>query len=225
MGVATGNSFVRVHNSFLDLLQQMAPLYQTSRNIHKLLSGFARAGIFLAPRDAIIDIDDDFLDRGDATGPTFTVWTGRDYTFNANGTVNTGNQPFNTQFTVEVANDAAFTVNLVSSGPQGGVVAGAGGVGSWTLPAADWNTLRTADDLFYRVTTTDGAGGNVRTSANPGNGTVTGVPPGRAVINDSGECECNCAVAPGGPGGIVLITLLPLLFALAWLIRLQRASA
>jgi len=225
VGVQTGNSFLRVHNSFLDLLQQLAPLYSTSRNIHKILSGFARAGIFLSPSDAIIDINDDFLDRDDANGPTFTVWTGRDYTFNANGTVNTGNQPFNTRFTVEVANDEAFTVNLISSGVQAGVVAGAGGVGTWNLPVVDWNTLKVQDQIFYRVTTNNNAGGNVRNSANPGNGTLTGVPAGKATINESGECECACGASASTPKGVAAVTLLPVFVALLWRRRVKKQTA
>lgn len=222
VGVQSGNSFKRVHDSFLDLLKQLAPLYGSSRNIHKVLSGFARAGIFLSNQDAIIDISDDFLNRNDANGPIFTVWTGRDYTFNADQTVNTGNQPFNTRFTIEVANDDAFTVNIVSSGVQSGVVAGAGGTASWQLPTADWNTLKAQDQLFYRVTTTNNTGGNLRSSADPGNSFLTGVPPGEAVINESGECECACGASAASPSGMATVTVLPIIFALWWRRRVKR---
>lgn len=223
VGVTAGSTFRRVHDSYLDLLQQLAPLYATSRNIHKVLTGFARAGIFLSDADAVIDINDDFLNRNDAAGPTFSVWTGRDYTFNADGSVNTATQPFNTRFTLEVANDEAFTVNLISSGVQTGVVAGAGGVGSWTIPTADWTTLKAQDQIFYRVTTTNNSGGNVRTSGNPGNGFLAGVPAGRATINESGECECACGASAATPrGGVAAVTLFPVFFALFWLRRLKK---
>lgn len=213
VGVLGGSTFRRVHDSYLDLLQQLAPLFSTSRNIHKVLSGFARAGIFLADQVAVIDINDDFLNRGDATGPTFTIWSGRDYTFNADGSVNTGNQPFNTRFTVEVANDEAFTVNLVSSGVQTGIVAGAGGTGTWQIPAADWNTLKAQNQLFYRLTTTNNTGGNLQTSPNP---------PGQAVINESGECECACGASAASPKGMAAITLLPVMVAFWWRRRVKR---
>lgn len=221
-GGTTGTTDRIVHDNYLNLLQQLAPRYSTSRNIHKILTGFARAGIYLSERDAVIDISDDFLNRNDAGGPTFTVFTGRDYTFNADGSANTGNQPFNTRFTVEVANDEAFTVNLVSSGVQSGVTASSGGVGSWTLPAGDWNTLKAQDQIFYRVTTTSNTGGNVRTSGNPGNGFLANVPPGRAVINETGECECACGASAATPRGVAAVTLLPVAFALFWLRRLKR---
>ncbi len=222
-GIQTGTTDRRVHDAFFNLLQQLAPLYATSRSIHKVLSGFARAGIYLTPREAVIDIDEDFLNRNSATGPTFTIWTGRHYTFNASGAVNTTNPPFNTRYTIEVANDANFTVNLVSSGVQTNVVTGSGGTATWTLPAADWNTLRAQDELYYRITTTNNTGGNVRTSANPGNSFLTNVPPGRAVVNETGECECACgaSAAQVQTPGAAFITLVPLLAAAFWRFRLR----
>lgn len=226
VGVSPGSTFRRVHDSYLDLLQQLAPLYATSRNIHKVLTGFSRAGIFLSDADAVIDINDDYLNRNDAAGPTLSVWTGRDYTFNPDGSVNTATQPFNTRFTVEVANDEAFTVNLVSSGVQTGVVAGAGGMGSWTIPTADWTTLKAQDQIFYRLTTTNNSGGNVRTSGNPGGGFLTNVPAGRATINESGQCECTCGASAATPrGGVAVVTLFPVFFALFWLRRLKKKES
>ena len=75
-GVLLDGSDKSIHDSYLDLLKQLAPLYSSSRLIHKLRAGYARAGIFLAPKDAIIDIDHSYLDRNSATGPNFTIWTG-----------------------------------------------------------------------------------------------------------------------------------------------------
>lgn len=225
VGVLAGSTHKRVHDAYLNLLQQLASRYNTSRYIHKILSGFARAGIFLSDRDAVIDINDDYLNRNDANGPTFTVWTGRDYTFNANESANTANQPFNTRFIVEVANDEAFTVNLVSSGVQTGIVSADGGRGSWTLPQANWNTLRAQNQLFYRVTTRDANGGNVRTSGNPGNGFLANVPVAKALINQSGECECACsASAATSSHGVALVTLLPLVGTLLWRHMVKRAA-
>ncbi len=214
-----------IHNNFLALEQQLGQEFISSTNIHKVLSGFARAGIFLAPADAVIDINDDYLDRQDVNGPVFTVWTGRDYIFNANGTVNTANQPFNTRYTVEVANDVNFTQNLVSSGVQSGVVAADGGRATWQLPQADWTTLRAANRLYYRLTTTDATGGNVRTSGNPGSNFFQNVPVPYAVINDSGDCECACGASAAAPKSAVAVTLMPVLLGLWWMRRLKRQPA
>ena len=58
-----------VHDGYLDMLKQLAPLYSNTRLINKLLSGYARAGIFLTSKDAVIDISDSYLDRNAAAGP------------------------------------------------------------------------------------------------------------------------------------------------------------
>ena len=185
-----------LHTGYLDMLQQLTAQI-TSSSVHKLLSGFARAGILLAPRDAIIDINDDFLNRNDATGPTFTVFGGRDFQFNAAGTAVAG-AFFNTRFQVEAANDASFTQNLVSSGFLNTIAVDANGVplATWTMPAAQWNTVKGGDKLFYRVTTTDANGGNQRTSLQPGNGFLNAPVPS-AVINDSGQILTSLHVVEG----------------------------
>ena len=205
-------------DSYLDLLKQVTPLYSTSRLIHKLLAGYARAGIFLSPKDAIIDIDHSYLNRTSATGPVFTIWTGEDYTFSGNNVVTTGTLPFNTQFMVEVANDEAFTVNLKSSGWLGGVISAAGGTVSWTLPPADWTTLKVADNLFYRVTTKDGGGGNIRQSWKPGNNFLgADVPVGKAAINGAGTKDCACSASAGNVySGFALIPLIPVGFLIVF---------
>jgi hypothetical protein len=177
--------------------------------------------LFLSPADAVIDIDDDYLDRGSTTGPTFTVWTGRDYTFTGTS-VNTASQPFNTRFEVTVSNDSGFS-SPVSSGVQSGVVAADGGRASWTLPAADWSTLKTGDRLYYKVQTTDATGGNVRESSNPGNSHFpSDVPAPYAVINESGECECTCGASASTSPGAVMVTLVPIAVAAGWMLRLRR---
>jgi hypothetical protein len=204
------------HDTVVDLLEQLAKQYKDSWWVHKILTGFARAGFFLDDRDAVVDVNDDYLDRNSATGPTFTVWTGRDYTFTAGGAVSTTTMPCNTRFTIDVANNSGFSTNLRSSGPQSGVTSGAGCMATWTLPAADWNALKSADVMYYRITTTDNAGGNTRSSNNPGNFFSADVPAPRAIINDSGECECNaCALSSAGtPKVAAAVTLLPILVAI-----------
>lgn len=210
IGIVNTGTDKSIHDSYLDLLKQVAPLYATSRLIHKLLAGYARAGILLADKDAIIDIDHSYLNRTSATGPTFTVWTGRDYTFSGSS-ASTGSPPFNTQFMVEVANDEAFTSNLVSSGWLGGVTSGAGGIATWMLPTTDWTTLKAGDDIYYRVTTKDAGGGNIRQSWNPGNSFLVGVPVGRAAINGTGTKDCSCS-ATAGPSNsaMAVIPIIPL---------------
>jgi hypothetical protein len=221
-----GASDKGIHDAYLNLLQQLLTQI-TSASANKLLSGFARAGITLSERDAIIDISDDFLASSSATGPTFTVFGGRDYQFSGQ-TANAANV-FNSRYQVEVANDAAFTVNHVTSPFQTNIVVSPQGVplGTWTLPTADWNTVKGGTKLFYRVTTTDAGGGNSRVSTSPGNGFVT-VPVPSATINASGECECSCATAPVPSGrypDLALWTLVPLLIAWAWRRRLRGDSA
>jgi MYXO-CTERM domain-containing protein len=212
-----------VHDSYVDLLKQTAPQFSHSRLIHKLLAGYARAGIFLADKDAVLDISDNYLDKSAASGPTFTVWTGRDYTFSGT-TVSTASPPFNTQFLVEVANDEAFTSNLVNSGWLGGVASGDGGTATWVLPTANWNTLKGGTDIYYRLTTKDGSGGNVRQSWNPGNGFLSGVPVGRAAINGTGteDCSCSASAAPA-TSVMALIPMLPV--GLLWVYRRKRRAA
>jgi hypothetical protein len=213
-GVSNSGTDQAVHDSFLNLLQQMM-LQFTGSNANKLLAGFARAGICLSERDAVIDIDDDYLARSSTTGPTFTVFGGRDYQFNASQGAVSGNF-FNTRFQVEVANDANFASNCVL-GPWMTTIAAVGGVprATWTLPAGDWNTVKAGAELFYRVTTSNAKGGDSRVSTSPGNGAFT-VPAPAATINESGQCEQpQCSVASAS-GSVPWILLVPLLVAYLW---------
>jgi hypothetical protein len=222
VGVTTGTQAQRVHNAFNDVYGQFLPRYANSRAGHKVAAGFARAGLFLAPADAVIDIDDDFLDRNSATGPTFTAWAGRAYGFNANETVNTTTQPCNTRVVIEVANDEAFTQNLRSSGTLN-TTAGSGSCSvSWTVPNAAWTTLRAADQLFYRATTTNATGGNARTTGSPGNG-VTSLPPARAIVNVGGTNPCTCATAGGAAGAFLFVV--PFLVGILGRRRARRTPA
>jgi hypothetical protein len=218
VGVSSAVTDAGVHQAFLNLLQEMAGEYKDSSYLNKVLAGFARAGIMLSERDAVIDVDDDWLASSAANGPTFTIFPGRD--FQLVGTNAVAANVFNTDYEVEVANDAAFTVNRVTSGNQTNVAVSAEGVpmASWSLPAADWNTLRTGTRLYYRVTTRDGAGGNVRTSARPGNGFYENQPPASAVINVTGTQVCCTPAAPASPAEKALagLLLLPLAAAFIW---------
>lgn len=213
IGVLLNGTDKSIHDSYQNLLRQLAPLYQSSRLIHKLLAGYARAGIFLAPKDAIVDIDHSYLNRNSATVPVFTIWTGDDYTFTGNTVVTTGVLPFNTQFQVELANDQAFTVNHITTAWLSGVASAAGGTATWTLPVADWNTLKAGTDLYYRITTRDAAGGNIRVSWQPGNNFLgVDVPVGRAAINGTGSKDCSCsASAANSSSNLALLPLLPIL--------------
>lgn len=212
IGITDLGNDASIHSSYLDLLEQAAPLFNHSRLIHKLLAGYARAGIFLAPRDAIIDIDHSYLNRTSATGPTFSIWTGQDYTFSG-GTASSSTTTYNSQYRVEVANDEAFTLHLMSSGWLSNVSSGDGGHAVWTLPASDWNTLKAGDDLYYRVTTRDASGGNTRQSWNPGNGFLVNVPVGKAAINGTGTKDCGCTAAGQGRGSaMALLPFAPVAF-------------
>ncbi|HEX5552944.1 MAG TPA: hypothetical protein VFX43_06805 [Chitinophagaceae bacterium] len=212
IGVVDNGNDASIHNSYLDLLQQIAPLFSTSRLIHKLLAGYARAGIFLSSKDAVIDINHSYLDRNNATGPTFSLWTGEDYTFSG-GNATTSAPPYNTQYMVEVANDPAFTSHLTSSGWLTNVTAGDGGHATWILPSGAWNTLKAGNDLYYRVTTRDANGNNIRQSWNPGNGFLINVPVGRAAINGTGTKDCGCTASAQGTGSAAaLLPFLPVAY-------------
>lgn len=182
-----------VHDSFVDLERQLAANSGQSWLTIKILSGFAHSGLFLSDKEAVIDIDADYLDRNSATPPTLTIWTGRDYTFDVNGNaVTTGTLPYNTRYRIDVANDSGFTWNHFSSGWLTNVVASTGGTATWQLTPAIWNTLKGGTRLYYRVQTTDAGGGNVRNSVDTGDGTVVGMAVPYAVINNTGHpgfCE------------------------------------
>ncbi len=195
-GIVSGLSDKRVHDSYIDLERQLAIFLGTSWMTEKILSGFARAGLFLNDKVAIIDINDDYLNRTSTTPPTFTVWTGRDYTFNSSGNaVTSGTLPFNTKFNIEVANDAAFTSNFNSSGWLTGVTASDGGKATWQLTNSMWNTLKAGSKLYYRVRTSDASGGNLFVSNSTGDGTIINLNVPYAVINNTGECECSCSTS------------------------------
>jgi hypothetical protein len=116
--------------------------------VNKVVSGFARAGIFLIPwacldgnaatpagspcesgADAVIDVEPgkDYLARS-GSPPTFHIWTGPLYKFDVNGAAsNFSPSPAtpslcNTAFEVEIDNDITFTsLNRRTSTPASGV--------------------------------------------------------------------------------------------------------
>jgi hypothetical protein len=203
---------------------------------NKLLSAWARVGIFLIPfscidgdaatgdptfcpvasggengGDAIGDVFDndaaddveidqithvemDWIERG--TLPTFRVWTGPRYKFNASGVASgyvpsmATPSPCNTKFRVEMASDEMFTVNVIN-GPWTDVSTTAQPqcYGTWQPDAADWTTLGGATGsvkVYYRIRTRDAADANEKLSTLPGSGSYM-VPPSYVVVNDAGQ--------------------------------------
>ena len=204
---------------------------------NKLLSAWARVGIFLIPfecidgdattgdmtfcpvasggengGDAIGDVFDgdaaddvvidqithvemDWIERG--TLPTFRVWTGPRFKFNASGSASgytpsaATPSPCNTKFRVEMASDDAFTVNVIN-GPWTDVSTTAQPecYGTWQPEAADWTTLAGATGavkVYYRIRTRDAADANEKLSTSPGSGSFPSVPASYLVVNDAGQ--------------------------------------
>jgi hypothetical protein len=234
-----------------NFLQQMAQQWATAgqpggppgfahngaHTTNKLMSGWARVGIFLIPPtcidgdaatgdptfcpvaaggenggDAIADVFDndagddvlidqithvemDWIQRGDPP-PTFRVWTGPRYKFDAAGSASAYTpsvatpSPCNTKFSIELASDDAFTVNVVN-GPWVNVSTTAQPecYGTWSPDAADWTTLAGATGdvvVYYRVRTRDAADMNEKLSTLPGSGSYN-VPASHIIVNDAGQ--------------------------------------
>jgi hypothetical protein len=233
-----------------DMLRQMAQQWATAgqpggppgfahngaHTTNKLLSGWARVGVFLIPPscidgdaatgdptfcpaagggemggDAIVDVFDndagddntidqivhpefDYAQRGDAP-PTFRVWTGPRYRFNASGVASSFSpsaatpSPCHTQYQVELSGTPAFA-SVVGSGWQTvSATAQPQCYGTWTPSAADWTALGGASGdvkVYYRVRTRDAGGMNEKVSTQPGSGSYT-VPPAYVVVNNAGQ--------------------------------------
>ena len=161
--------------------------------------------------DAVVDIDDadpgddliidgvvqeefDYLIQGGATRPIFHVWTGPRYKFDAVGnTTLTNPAPCHSQFQVEVANDAGFTVDntvsgfmMVNTDPTDTMP---DCYAAWSPTPAQWANLSdggTEGRIYYRVRTQDAAGMNERISTQIGAGLYL-VPPPYAILNASGR--------------------------------------
>jgi hypothetical protein len=145
--------------------------------------------------DAVRHIESDFLQAG-GPAPTFHVWTGARFTFDKSGTaIIAGTSPCNAQFRVDASTDPTFPAALtVTSGWQSvdidsRVIDGNECYGSWTPNASDWSPLQATGapaPIFYRASTSNAEGGNLRTSTLPGNG-LWSVPPSSAMLTLSGE--------------------------------------
>jgi hypothetical protein len=233
-----------------DFLRQLAQQWATSgqpggppgfahngaHSTNKLMSGFARTGLFLVPYecidgdastgnpgfcpvadggenggDAIVDVNDnepgddpvvdgvthqevDYERRGGPV-PTFRVWTGPRFKFNAAGRARdfapsmATPSPCNTQYRVELASNDTFTGAVNSGWRTVSATANPQCYGTWTPPAATWTPLAgtTGDvQVFYRVRTRNISGGNVKISTQPGNGSFT-VPGSYVIVNNLGR--------------------------------------
>ena len=182
--VQPGYTDKNVYDSFYDLYEQLLTRFMGSPFVNKLIAGFARAGFLLSEKDAVIDINSDYLSRIGNSAPRFVVWTGRDYRFNGEQAYSAN--VYNSQFQIEVANEPTF-INSVKSPTLGGVTVSAEGVptATWTLPWSDWISLKGGDFLYYRVRTwsmIQGHKTNQRISTSPGNGIVGEVSAPRAII-------------------------------------------
>lgn len=162
--------------------------------------------------DAVVDIDDndpaddytingvphkeiDFLELGGAA-PTFHVWTGPRYQFDAAGGRTYPNPSLcNAEFQVEASTDPGFAPADTVVSPWQAVdrdpstPASTECYGTWTPTAAEWTTLQSGGAgslLHYRARTRDSGGGNVRLSTDPGAGVWAGVPAPYAVITADG---------------------------------------
>lgn len=155
-----------------------------------VLQAWARAGVFTTAHEAIIDISDDYLSPNDPA-PTFTVWPGQDFSFSGGDASDSTN--YNKNFEIELASDATFTTNLVSSGPQTGFAEVGGNTrATWTPTAKQWESLKEGSLLYYRVRTWDDEGGKKRDSEHTMAGFMQ-VPTAVAVINGGGSAGCSSA--------------------------------
>jgi len=191
-----------VYLSFQDILAAELLAAGNSPARADLLQGFARAGIFITTKETVIDISDDWLQSSDAP-PTFTVWTGQDFAFNAAGAASDSNQ-YNDSYEVELANDADFTVNHISSGTQTNVAEDSTGnsYGTWTPSAKQWATLTGGKVLYYRARSWDPGNTTPRDSEHTMAGFME-VPTTAAMINDGGSASCSSVGAKGGLLGLL----------------------
>jgi len=217
VGASSTSDNLAVHDAYWALMAELVAQNDGRQDAHNVLAGFARAGIMASEKEAVIDIDDDYLSGTAAAGPRFTVFTGRDFSWAVNWAV--ADDPYLDRYEIEVANDPTFNTNYFSSGPRTDVAVSAEGVpmATWQLPSADWEVLRAGERLYYRLTAwseepSTGARIDERTSEEAFEGSVE-LPLQFAVINSSGTLEeetCgSCGVAPerGRPLWAALIGL------------------
>lgn len=184
-----------VHDAFQGIL--LGTLLQSGGGYPAgdILVGFAKAGLFVTEREAVIDIGEDLLDDDDTTPPSFRVWTGRDYGFN--GVWANSDTYYGDRYEIEVANNATFTQNYFSSGTQSNVaISNNVATATWQLSQDAWNVLRDGNALYFRVTAWDSTdpGNTVRTSTHY-YGEFVEIGPGRAIINQSNQGSA-CSTVP-----------------------------
>lgn len=198
-----------IYNSYQGLMRAMLQDAETGLTRLDVVQGFARAGIYAGDSEVVIDIDQDYLSKNDQP-PTFTVWVGPDFSFDASGTAS-DITPAHPLYQVEVANDAGFTANHTFSPVQSNLAEDAGGNtwGSWQLPQNTWDKLGHGSLIYYRVTAWDPYLQDPITSETTEGGMMT-VPTATAVVTDGGIN--GCSTAGGRPG--LLGALLGLALAL-----------
>ncbi|NUN15481.1 MAG: hypothetical protein HUU55_17795 [Myxococcales bacterium] len=215
-----------VYQAFRALLREMVNQWATSTNTgtyengspstNKVTAGFAKAGIFLVARDAVIDVDDndsgdsdvDWLSRTDAP-PTFHVWTGERHGFSGNNYTFPAILPCNNQFRVAASNSSTFGAGTVWSAWTDATDC----KGTFTLSEGDWNTLKGASGvtkLYYKAETRNQTilgTTSTRSSVSPGNGAFS-VPAAYAMVNDTGtEGGCSAGGAQNTSFGVLLMSL------------------
>ena len=127
-----------------------------SSYIHKILAGFARAGIFLNERVAIVDSESDFLDRNSRLSPKFTVWAGRDYTFSGL-TVSQLSDADVYGFSYELifSKDPDFDneniINRISKSGVGLFDDKDGFVSEIQLDSGEWDSIKNEPIVYYKV--------------------------------------------------------------------------
>ena len=178
--------------------------------LNKAVSGFARGGIFMIPAgcldgdattpigspcesgaDAVVDVEPgkDYLTRT-AGPPVFHIWTGPLYKFQADGLHSLATSSCNTAFEVEISTDKTFVnpANKKISTPVSGVWLTATGChATWQPDLSDWNALVGTSGralVYYHVTTSTSAGGELRDSNRPANGLFGDVDPPYLVVSD-----------------------------------------
>ncbi|HEY0708077.1 MAG TPA: hypothetical protein VGG33_14835, partial [Polyangia bacterium] len=192
---ATASCDANLYRSGRELLLQLTDAWATSegsQSTNKVLSAFARAGLFLAPSscidnvaaaagadpvfcptgdtaaDAIVDIDDgtpadgeqiggvrqledDYVDLNQATGPVFRVWTGAPVVFAADGVGTSSDTLCNDQFEVEFWIDGSAAPHATSG--QQTIPAAApskpGGPSArcyqeWPMSQSQWDAIKSA---------------------------------------------------------------------------------
>jgi hypothetical protein len=168
--------------------------------------------------DAVIDVEDnvfedfleldgfrheenDFLSRDSPTPPTFVVWSGPEFKFDANGKAipQTGASLLcNSRAKVQLSKKSTFRSATdsgwidLNAGPGGVCPRGECFVATcyleWTPDPVTWQSFVRSSGgnrIYYRAETTDGAGRKKRLSTRPGHGVV--MPPPYVILTSDGR--------------------------------------